>query len=122
MDFPSGTNMTHFETLYKYILQLASDGLIVYSKDGTILDFNDGACVHLGYSREEFARLRIQDLILEEDLIRKPLDLRDLENGKQVTDRRKIKTRDKGIYIVEVSTLMLPDGNFIALAKDITEK
>lgn len=122
MDFPSRANMTHFETLYKYILQLASDGLIVYSKDGTILDFNDGACVHLGYSREEFARLRIQDLILEEDLIRKPLDLRDLENGKQVTDRRKIKTRDKGIYIVEVSTLMLPDGNFIALAKDITEK
>lgn len=114
--------MTNFETRYKFLLQLASDGLIIYDKEGKIIDFNEGAYTHLGYTREEFAALRVQDLILETDIKKRPLDLNAITESAKVTDYRKIKTKDKGTYVIEISTLMLPDGNYMALAKDITEK
>jgi PAS domain S-box-containing protein len=114
--------MTNFETRYKFLLQLASDGLIIYDKEGKIIDFNEGAYTHLGYTREEFAALRVQDLILETDIKKRPLDFDAITVTAKVTDYRKIKTKDKGTYVIEVSTVMLPDGNYMALAKDITEK
>ena len=116
------TSMTNFETRYKFLLQLASDGLIIYDKEGKIIDFNEGAYTHLGYSREEFAALYVQDLILEADMKKRPLDFNAISVAGKVTDYRKIRTKDKGIYVIEVSTVMLPDGNYMALAKDITEK
>lgn len=114
--------MTNFETRYKFLLQLASDGLIIYDREGKIIDFNEGAYTHLGYSREEFAALSVQDLILEEDMRKRPLDLNAITVSSTVTDYRKIRTKNKGIYVIEVSTVMLPDGNYMAMAKDITEK
>lgn len=114
--------MTDFETRYRYLLMLASDGLIIYDKQGRIIDFNEGVCTQLGYTKEEFSSLNLTDLLWEEDIKQRPLDFTALYSGKQVGDRRKIKTKTGKTYIVETSTIMLPDGNMMALAKDVTEK
>ncbi|MFN8289497.1 MAG: PAS domain S-box protein [Chitinophagaceae bacterium] len=114
--------MTDIVTRYRYLLMLASDGIIIYDQSGRIIDFNEGACRHLGYTKEEFASLSLKDLLWEDDLQRRPVDFSGLLSGKQVTDRRKIKTKNGKVYIVETSTAMLPDGNMMALAKDVTEK
>ncbi|BBL74827.1 PAS domain S-box protein [Methylomagnum ishizawai] len=51
------------EELYRAIVSQAGDGiLLVDAETLRFVEFNDAACRDLGYTREEFARLRIPDL------------------------------------------------------------
>lgn len=114
--------MIDFETKYKSLLKLASDGFIIYSPAGAILDFNDGACQYLGYSRNELKQLQVTDLFVANDLFKKPIRFDELQAGKRTLDYRKIKRKDGSLFTAEINTIMLSDGNMMALARDITEK
>jgi two-component system, cell cycle sensor histidine kinase and response regulator CckA len=49
-------------SLYREVFAAAPDGILLLDPDTQrALDFNDAACAHLGYTREEFRRLRISD-------------------------------------------------------------
>ncbi len=114
--------MINFETKYKSLLKLASDGFIIYSPAGAILDFNDGACQYLGYSRNELKQLQVTDLFVANDLFKKPIRFDELQAGKRTLDYRKVKRKDGSLFTAEINTIMLSDGNMMALARDITEK
>ncbi|MFT3915237.1 MAG: PAS domain S-box protein [Anaeromyxobacteraceae bacterium] len=47
--------------LYGSLFRLAPSGVILLDEAGRIVTFNDKACQTLGYSREEFARMRVSD-------------------------------------------------------------
>jgi PAS domain S-box-containing protein len=48
--------------LYRSVFAAAPDGMLLLDPDTHhAFDFNDAACAHLGYTREEFGRLRIAD-------------------------------------------------------------
>ena len=50
------------EAKYRTLFEQAADAIVVFDpKTLAILDFNDEACRHLGYTREEFAKLKICD-------------------------------------------------------------
>ena len=114
--------MINFETKYKSLLKLASDGFLIYSPDGEILDFNDGACQYLGYTEQELKQLQLTDLFIISDLYKKPIRFDELRAGKRTLDYRKIKRKDGSLFTAEINTIMLADGNMMALARDITEK
>ncbi|HET9598565.1 MAG TPA: PAS domain S-box protein [Anaeromyxobacteraceae bacterium] len=50
------------EALYRSLFTLAPSGVVVTDETGQFYAFNDQAHEYLGYTREEFARLRISDL------------------------------------------------------------
>ncbi len=55
------------EKRYRTFFEQAPYGAVVLDqKTARITEFNDQACRQLGYSREEFARLRVSDIELEE--------------------------------------------------------
>lgn len=57
------------EFRYRSLFEQAADSIVVFDPEtAAILDFNDAACQHLGYTREEFARLRICDIDVNERL------------------------------------------------------
>lgn len=114
--------MSDFREKYESLVRLASDGCIIYEPGGKILEFNEGACFHLGYSPEEFCQLSLPDLFPEEDLQKRPLRLDLLQNGQSAVDYRRIRRKDGDVYLIELNSMMLPDGNIMALATDITEK
>ncbi len=49
------------ETLYRSLFEFAPSGVVMVDDDGRILQFNEHAHRQLGYTREEFAGLRISD-------------------------------------------------------------
>jgi PAS domain S-box-containing protein len=51
------------EARYRAIFESASDAVFVESLDGRILEVNENACRLLGYSREEFAGLKVEALV-----------------------------------------------------------
>lgn len=112
--------MSDFRIKYESLLSLASDGCIIYDPGGDILEFNEGAYLHLGYSPEEFRRLRLPDLFLEDDLQKRPLRFDAMQHGQTVVDFRRIKRKDGSDYLTELRSVLLPDGKIMAMARDMT--
>jgi PAS domain S-box-containing protein len=50
------------ELLYRAMFDQSPDGILVIDTRGKIIDFNEAAHVQLGYSRDEFALLRLADI------------------------------------------------------------
>ena len=88
-----------------------------------ILDVNDAAIIHYGYSKQEFLSLTIKDLKPEEQV--KDL-LKFLEHRKTVDHQKRLgqhRKKNGEIIDVEVSTHKLDDSNkVLVVAQDITER
>lgn len=50
------------ESYYRTIFEQSPDGILIIDTQGKIIEFNEEACRHLGYSREEFSKLSISDI------------------------------------------------------------
>ena len=51
------------EERYRAIFEQAADSIVIINQDtGELLEFNDKACEHLGYTRQEFEVIRISDI------------------------------------------------------------
>ncbi len=110
------------EEKYRLLIEQASDGIIIYSFDGTIYDFNPAAYIFLGYTREEFKKLTLTDLLFDEPIIINPAYAEKIKAGEAVLFTRKIKRKDGYGLEVEINTRMLPDGTKMAFVRDITER
>jgi PAS domain S-box-containing protein len=110
------------EEKYRTLIDQAFDGIIVYSIQGAILDCNHAACDYIGYTRKELKKLTVRELFFDEDLRVKPLYFETLKTGHPTFDYRRLRRRDGAYLEMEISTKMMPDGNLMAIARDITEK
>ena len=113
--------MPDYKEKYESLVRLASDGCIIYDPRGTIIEFNEGACRHLGYTPEEFKQLTLFDLFLEEDLRKRPLRFDLMKNGDTAIDYRRIKRKSGDAYLFVLKSLILPRGNIRALVTDFTK-
>ena len=110
------------EVRYRELVQLAADGIFVADLQGRFTEVNDAGCRLLGFSREEILGKTIMDFILPEDKERLFRD-RDkfLKGGSDVSEWMMLR-RD-GTYVpVEVSAKILPDGRWIAIDRDMSER
>jgi two-component system sensor histidine kinase UhpB len=108
------------EEKYKTIIEQASDAILICSFDGTIHEFNKSCYTLLGYTYEEYQKLNLKDILVEDIIV-------DLENynailaGEARIVYRKLKCKDASNLEVEITVKMLGDGKLIAFARDITE-
>ena len=109
------------EEKYKNFVEQASDVIVIYSFDGTIHEFNNSACVLSGYNSEEFAKLKITDMLVGE-LIVNPVNYDAVMAGEIITFSRQIKRKDGLLIELEVTAKMMADGKVIAFGRDITER
>ena len=110
------------EQKYRTLVEQAFDGILIYSQNGTIIDFNDSACNYLGYARTEFINMNILDLYYDEDLESIPMEFKELVSGNAALENRKLKRKDGSFIEMEIATKMLPGGNFMVIARDLTER
>ncbi len=110
------------EQKYRSLIEQASDGIILYSFDGTIHSFNRAAYVQTGYTKEEFEKLNLKDLFFENGVIKNRSVENKVNEDQSTTLYRKLKRKDGSLFIVELNTRMLPDGKIIAIVRDITER
>ena len=103
-------------------MENAFDGIILYAIDGTILDCNKSTCQFLGYSKDELINNNILSLFFEEELERRPLYFESLQAGFSTLDYRTLKRKDGSPIAMEIGTKMMPDGRFMAVGRDVTER
>ena len=104
------------------LIELASDGIFVADLAGRFTEVNDAGCRLLGFSREEILGKTIMDLILPEEKERLFRHReRFLKGGSDVGEWMLL--RKDGTYLpVEVSAKILPDGRWLAINRDISER
>jgi len=110
------------EERYRLFIEQATDGVLVYSYDGTIHDFNTAAYKQTGYTREEFRTLKLQDLLFDEPVIVNSEVVARVKAGEQVLFTRKLKRKDGAVAEIEINSRMLSDGRVLAFVRDITER
>lgn len=110
------------EEKYRNLIDRTTDGVMIYSMTGQILDLNHNSSQFLGYSRDELLNMSITDLFYPEELVKRPLAFDRLQAGFAVIDYRRLRRKDGSSVELEISTTMLPDGNLMAFGRDVSER
>jgi len=110
------------EEKYRMVVEQASDGIIAADRDGNFLDVNPRMLEMLGYSREEFLRMNMRDIISPEDLARDPLHLELLRATAVTRKERRFVRRDGSTIEVEIGITALADGRLQEIVRDVSER
>jgi PAS domain S-box-containing protein len=111
------------EARTRELLELAPDAFVQCDLSFHFTDVNQAACHLLGYTRDEFLKKTVFDIITEEDADRlkavrdKLLVPGQVERGEWI-----LRRKDGSVLPSEVSANILPDGRWQAFARDITER
>lgn len=109
------------EEKYRKLIEQASDAILIYSFDGTIHEFNNSCCTMLGYTAEEYATLKLTDILVGEIIVDKA-NYAAILGGEAKTIYRSLKRKDGTLVEAEVTVKILTDGKAITFARDITER
>ncbi|MBN2206529.1 MAG: PAS domain S-box protein, partial [Candidatus Aminicenantes bacterium] len=118
---PAGGDEARFRALF----EAATDAVFIETTDGRILDCNPTACEIYGYSREEFLRLNVRDLLPAEIVAQLS------RVGKQISAQGRLhletvnKKKDGSVFPCEVSLRLVRVGRtsvFVVFVRDITER
>jgi len=107
------------------ILDGATDSIIVHGVDDNFVYVNEAACRTHGYSREEFMKMKITQLVAQERASGLDSDRQELlEKGHIVIESAHLR-KDGSIMPVEVHARTLESGGrklFLTVIRDITER
>ena len=113
------------EERYRYLIEMASDAIFLIDKNGIFVEVNENACKLLGYSKEEFLAMSINQ-VDKNFPIDAFIDFRaNTENGKSVIFETIYIHKDGHQIAVEVSgSKCMIQGQIVyfGLARDITER
>ncbi len=104
---------------YRQMLEQATDGIYIIDGGGHYVDVNASGAAMLGFTKQELYQQRIVDLVHPED---PPIDLASVRGGESILRRRRIRRKDGGFMLAELSSHMLSDGTIVGIARDITER
>jgi PAS domain S-box-containing protein len=110
------------EEKYRTLVEQAVDAIALYDATGKILDVNTGSVNLLGYSRQELMQLSLPDILTPEEISLKPVEYDFLQMGQSTVKQRKMKKKDGSIVETEVRSQQLPDGRFLSVIRDLTER
>lgn len=110
------------EEKYRTLVEQAIDAIALYDAQGNILDANTGSVNLLGYSKEELMKMRLPDILTPEEIQEKPVRYDVLEKGESTIKKRSMRKKDGSIILTEVRSQQLPDGRFLSVIRDLTER
>ncbi|MCY7309693.1 MAG: PAS domain S-box protein, partial [Chitinophagaceae bacterium] len=110
------------EEKYRTLVERAVDAIALYDATGKILDVNTGSVNLLGYSKEELMKMSLPDILTPEEINVKPVRYDVLQTGESTVKQRKMRRKDNSIVETEVRSQQLPDGRFLSVIRDLTER
>lgn len=115
-------NLIRNEEKYRTLVEQAVDAIALYDAEGKILDVNTGSVNLLGYSREELLGMHLKDVLTNEEIRASPVRYDVLASGQSTVKQRKMRRKDGSIVDTEVRSQQLPDGRFLSVIRDLTER
>ena len=116
------TALQESEKKYRILIEQASDGIFIFDHQENIIDVNSMACQMLEFTREEFLRQSMRDLIPADEYDAANSHFSELLAGKAVISEKRMLCKDGTLISVEMSTKMLEDGRLQTIVRDLTER
>jgi PAS domain S-box-containing protein len=112
------TSEARYQTLFEY----APDGIVIDDGSGRYLDANASACRMFGYSREEFIGLQASDIVVPGEMPQVPVAIDRIKRGDTYHREWQFRRKDASIFAADVIATLMPDGNLLAVIRDITQR
>lgn len=110
------------EASYRELFEGAADALFVADTRLRYIDVNARACDALGFTRAELLGFSVSDLVAPDDLSANPLARARLDQGELVRSSRRLRCKDGSHRWFELATRRLPDGRYVAIARDVQDQ
>ena len=116
------TELRASEALYRGLVDLAADAIVVSLPGGGIAEANHRASDLSGRSREELSGLAIEALFGPVELAHAPFRYDLADQGRIVTSERLLLRKDGARVPVEMSSRRMPDGKYQTILRDVSER
>jgi PAS domain S-box-containing protein len=110
------------EARYRTLFDYAPDGIVIADQKSYYLDANPSICRMLGYTREEFIGLHASDIVAPAELPHIGSALSVLNEKIDYQREWQFRRKDGSVFSAEVIATQMPDGNLMAMIRDITER
>jgi PAS domain S-box-containing protein len=110
------------EARYQTLFEYAPEGILIADDRSTYLDANTAICRMLGYSREELIGLHASDIVAPSEIEHIDQALVELQDVSEHRREWLLKRKDGSLFPAEVMATEMPDGDLLAVIRDITER
>jgi len=114
--------LSESEARVRMLAEHTSDAVLVFDEGGRFLEVNPRLYRMLGYTRDELAAMRVEDLIPGEDLAAEPIPHAEFQAGKTVRRRRRLRRKDGTHVAVEVVGSMIGEGRMQSIVRELAEE
>jgi PAS domain S-box-containing protein len=112
------------EQKYRELIEQASDGIVMFDRQGRLLEANAATCAMLGHNKAELLTMKVQDVLRLSvaELAQFAEQFSALRVSTPVRAEIDLYRADHTLMQVEVSINLLPNGHVQALLHDITRR
>ncbi len=110
------------EQRYRALFEYAPDGIVIADAQSIYLDANASICRMLGYAREELIGLHASDIVTPAEVAHIEPALREIQARSDYHREWQFRRKDGSAFIAEVIVTTMPDGNLLAMIRDITAR
>ena len=110
------------ERRYRSLFDAALDYIMVISPDGNFVDINPSACKALGYSRDDVLGEHLSRIVDPGAFDRMLPRIAEIIERRKIRGERTIRCKDGRDVAVEFAASPLPDGNVLAVARNVSER
>jgi two-component system cell cycle sensor histidine kinase/response regulator CckA len=112
------TSDERYATLFAY----APDGILIADRESRYLDANPSMCRMLGYSRDELIGLHASDIVAPAETVHIAPALALIAETSEYHREWQFRRKDGSMFPAEVIATAMPDGNLLAMIRDVTER
>jgi PAS domain S-box-containing protein len=110
------------EERYRTLFEYAPDGIVIANSESYYLDGNASICRMLGYTRDELIGLHASNIVVESEIPQIAPALNAIQAKTDYHRAWQFRRKDGSIFTADVIATLMPDGNLMAMIRDITEK
>lgn len=110
------------EARYHKLFDCAPDGIVLADPTSRYLDANASICRMLGYTRDELIGLHATDILVPTEFQHIKPTLKAIKERSDHHREWRFRRKDGSEFDAEVIATRLPDGNLLAMIRDISER
>ncbi len=110
------------EERYRSLFEYAPDGILIGDPENYYIDANSTMCRMLGYTHDELIGLQGTDIVAPNEIQEVAPALSEIKIKPDYRREWQLRRKDDSTFSADVIATMMPDGNLLAVIRDITER
>ena len=107
---------------YRQLFEHALDGIVISDSQMRVVDVNPIICENVGYTREEQIGRLMTDFVSPSDASAAATAMREIAMRNRYLGEASVRRKDGTEYPVEYLATLTPDGSYLTIVRDITER